>query len=143
MHRHTAIVLIEPHTLMVGDEAIRAEPLHGGVPQRQVHATSVNADLGHGVAGAPAPRLRVDELAEAVEEATLAVLDALPGQGLPEAERTQLVHGVRQKGNADTQLLHLWRALVYAAGETALLESECEREPADAPANDCDVHAAR
>src|SRR5215510_10819197 len=124
MHGHTAIVLIEPCTLMVDDEAIRAEPLHGSVPQRQVHATSVNADLGHGIAGAPAPRLCMDELAEAVEETALAVLDALTGQSLAEAERTQLAHGVWEKGDADAQLPHLGRALVYAAGETALLESE-------------------
>jgi hypothetical protein len=49
-----------------------------------VQAAAVDADLGIVVAGELAARLGVDELAEAVEEAALAVLDALGEQRLGE-----------------------------------------------------------
>jgi hypothetical protein len=93
------------------------------------------------VARGPPARLGVDELAKAVEEAALAVLDPLARQRLAEPERGQLTHGVGQQRDPDSQLLHLGRALVHSAGDAALVQREREGEPADAAADDRDVHA--
>jgi hypothetical protein len=90
----------------------------------------------------PAARLGVDELAEAVEETALAVLDPLTRQRVAEAERRQLAHGVRQEGDADAERLHLGHALVHAAGEAALVERQREGQPSDPAADDGDVHEA-
>ena len=105
-----------------------------------MHPAAVDADLGDRVARGPAARLSVDELAEAVEEAAIEVLDPLGRQCLSEAERGQLAHAVGQQRDPHAQLLHLRRALVHAAGDAALVQGEREREPADAAADDRDVH---
>ena len=47
---------------------------------------------------------------------------------------------VGQERDADAQLPHLRRALVHAAGDAALVQGEREGEPADAAADDRDVH---
>src|SRR4030095_8484767 len=118
----------------MGEQARRPQSLHRGTPQRQVHPAPMNADLGDRVAGGAAARLGVDELAEAVEEAALAILYALARQRLAHAERGQLAHGVRQERDADTELSHLGCALVHAARKAALMERERQGEPTDAAA---------
>ena len=72
---------------MISEDTGRAEPLHRGAPEGQMQPAAVDADLGDRVARGPAARLGVDELAEAIEEAAIAVLDPLGRQCLPEAER--------------------------------------------------------
>src|SRR5690349_3146783 len=106
-------------------------------------AAAVNADFRHLVAGQFAARLLVYELPKAIVEAALAVLDAVAEQTIGEAERAEFAHGVRQQRYADAEFLELRRALVYAAGNAAVLEIECERQPANAAADDCYFHSAR
>ena len=122
---------------------MRSAPRRARAPSQrmQVHPAAMHADLGERIPREPAARLGVDELAEAVEEAALAVLDALARQRLGEAERGHLAHGMGQQGDADAQLLHLGRALVHPAGDPALVQREREGQPADAAADDGDVHA--
>src|SRR4029434_5902394 len=99
-----------------------------GPPQREMRAAAMDAHLGDRVACGPPPRLGIDELAKAVEEAAFAVLDALAGQRLAEAERAQLTHRVREQGDADAQLAHLRRALIHATGDAVLLQGKREGE---------------
>ena len=91
------------------------------------------------VAGVLAALLLVDELAEAVEEAALAVLDAGRQQLVRDTERGEFAHRMRQQRDADAELLHLRRALVDRAGDAAPMQVEREREPGDAAADDRDL----
>jgi hypothetical protein len=62
---------------------------------------------------------------------------------LAEAERGELAHRVREQRDADSQLTHLRRALVDATGDAVLAQGKREGEPADAAADDRDVHGPR
>ena len=59
---------------------------------------------------------------------------------LPHGMRELTAHAVGQQGDAHAQLSHLGGALVDAAGDAALMQREREGEPADAAADDRDVH---
>src|SRR5262249_51609792 len=83
---HPALALVDAEALMIREQGVRAEALQCRPPEDEMRAPAVNAYLGNGVAGGPAARLRIDELAEAVEEAALAVLDALAGQRVTDPE---------------------------------------------------------
>jgi hypothetical protein len=61
----------------------------------------------------------------------------------PRPSARQLTHRVREQGDADAQLAHLRRALVDATGDAVLLQGKREGEPADAAADDRDVHGPR
>jgi hypothetical protein len=94
------------------------------------------------IAGQLAARLLVNELAETVVETALPVLDAGLEQFIGQAERGEFAHGMRQQCNAYAKFFEFRRALVDAAGNAAFLEVECERQSADAAADDGDFHRA-
>ena len=100
----------------------------------------MDADFRVLVAGALAARLPVDELAEAVEEAALGVLDARAQQFVAQAERGQLAHRMRQQRDADAELLHVRRCLVDLGRDAARMQIERQRKPANPAADNCDGH---
>jgi hypothetical protein len=65
--------------------------------EEHVQLAAVNADLGIGVAGMPAARLAIDQLAEAVVEGAFPVLDAGREELLLQAEFGQFLDAVRQQ----------------------------------------------
>ena len=137
-----ALVLLDAGAKPIGDDAVLADALLHGLVQHAVQRAAVDADLRILVAGALAARLLVDELAEAVEEAALGVLDAGREQLVAQAERGEFAHAVRQQRDADAELLQLGRRLVDAARDAARMQVERERQPANPAADDCDVHAS-
>src|SRR5207244_2043381 len=105
-----------------------------------MEAAAMHADFRYRVAGKAAARFAVDQLAEAVEEAALLVLDAERFERLLQAEPRQLTHRVWQQGNADPELLDLGHRLIHPAVEAALPQIEREAEPDDAAADDGNLH---
>ena len=101
---------------------------------------AMDADFRKLIAGALAPRLLVDELPEAIEEAALGVLDSSAQQLIAEAERREFTHAVRQQRDADAELLEFRRGLVDATCDAALMQIQREREPANPAADDRDGH---
>src|SRR5512141_455452 len=131
-----ALVLLHRGRFAIGDDRVRAQPLFDRVVEDEMQLAAMDADLRERVAGELAALLPVNQLAEAVVEAAFAVLDAGYEQLIAEPERAEFAHGMRQQGDADTQLLDLGRALVDAAGDAALRQVERKRQPADTPADD-------
>ena len=93
--------------------------------QRAVQLAAVDADFRDRIARMAAARLAVDELAEAVEEHALEILDSLGFDLGLHAQRRQLAHGVRQERDADADVPDLGRRLVDIAGQAAL-RGHCE-----------------
>ena len=102
--------------------------------------TAVHAQFRYVVPRKAAARLAVDQLSEPVEEAALPVLDAQRFEDLLQPEPRQFAHRVRQKRDADAELLDLRHRLVDPALEPALLQVQREAEPGDAAADDRDLH---
>ena len=116
-HARAVLVLLDAGTEMIGDDAIRPDALLHGAIERKMQPAAMDADLRILVAGALAARLPVDELAEAVEEAALGVLDSRREQRVAEAERGQFAHRMRQQRDADAEFFQFRRGLVDAAGD--------------------------
>src|SRR5688572_8264986 len=88
------------------------------------------------VAGAPAERLAIDELAEAVEERRFRRLDRDFRQSVRQAEVGEHPGGVGEDVDADAHGLDLWRGLKDSAWNRALMQLERQREPPDSAADD-------
>ncbi len=108
---------------------------------------AMDAELGKGIAGIFAARLLVEQLAEAIEEAALDVLDRLRFDlGRGGRARVELARRMRKQGDADPELLELGRRLV-ARGRRCCGVSrfERQRESGDAAADyrdfGADAHA--
>ncbi len=137
--RRRVVVLFDADAIAVGHDAVAAEPFARCLVKDQMQPPAMDADLRQLIAGESSALLPVDQLAEAVEEAALAVLDAGFLDLRLQAERRQLAHGMGQERDADAELLHLRRALVDAARDAARVQGEREREPANAAADDGDL----
>jgi hypothetical protein len=94
---------------MVGGDAV-ADPLAHGAVEREMQLAAMDADFRILIARRLAARLAVDQLAEAVEETALGVLDAGAQQFIAEPERGKFAHRMRQQRDADAELLHLGAA---------------------------------
>ena len=62
------------------------------------------------------------------------------GERALQPELGQFLAGVRQQIDADAERLDLRRRLEDAARDAGLVQTQAEREPADAGADDHDVH---
>src|SRR4029077_17906304 len=140
MDGRTAVILLNADAFAIGYDRILAEPLLYGLVQNDVQPAAMDADFGKGISGEFPALLAVDELSETVEETAVLVFDAGLKQFTAKAERAELTHRMRQQRDADAERLDLRRALVYAAGDSTLLEIKCEREPANATADNRYVH---
>jgi CPA2 family monovalent cation:H+ antiporter-2 len=118
----------------------RCTSRHGFV-EDHVQPAAMDTDFRKGISGKFAAVLSVNQLSETVEEATFAVLDAGPEQIVAEPECAEFAHRMRQQGNADAERFDLRRALINTAGNAALFEIECERQPANAAADNRYVHS--
>src|SRR4029077_15953236 len=108
--------------------------------QDDVQPPAMDANFGKRVTGELSTLLAVNQLSETVEETAVLVFDAGLEQFTGKAERGEFAHRMRQQRDADAERLDLRRALVYAAGDSTLLEIKCEREPANATADNRYVH---
>src|SRR5262249_25632709 len=125
---------------MASDDASLGQSLHGGIEERAMELAAMDAQLGMLVSREAAAGLAIDELAEAVEEDALLVLDRHGAKPRFEAQRGELAHSVGQERDAHAQLLHLARGFVDGAGDAALVQREREREAGDAAAHDRHAH---
>src|SRR4029077_4230561 len=140
MDGRAAVILIKADTFTIGQDRILAETLLYGLIQDDVQPPAMDANFGKRITGELSTLLAVNQLPETVEETAVLVFDAGLEQFIAKAERAELTHRVRQQRDADAQRLDLRRALVYAAGDSTLLEIKCEREPANTPADNRYVH---
>ncbi len=128
---------------MPGPHGTGPEPVGDRVEEQSLQLAAVDRELRDGEAGiepaglakdvAPVRRL-VDQLARA---------DADHVELIEESEAGEMPDRVRQDVDADAQLAHLAGALVDRRREALLVQRECEREPADAAADDRDVQTVR
>src|SRR6476646_2954020 len=140
MDSRAAVILINADTFVVGQDRILAETLLYSLIQDDVQPPSMDANFGKRIAGELSTLLAVNQLSEAVEETAVLVFDAGLEQFIAKPERAEFAHRMRQESDADAERLDLRRALVDAAGDSTLLEIECEREPANAAADNRYVH---
>ena len=69
------LVLLHADALVIGLDSIRAQPLERGSIQDHLQPSAVDADFWIWITGKFAARFLVDELAEAIKKAALAILD--------------------------------------------------------------------
>jgi len=79
----------------------------------------MDTDFRKRIAGKFPPILAIDQLAETIEERTLAGFDAGLEQGITQPERGELAHGMRQERDANAELPDLGCAFIDAAGNAA------------------------
>src|SRR4029078_12253731 len=103
----------------------------------------MNADFRILIARQLAARFLVNELAEPVVEAALAILDAGLEQFVGQAERGELAHGMWQQRDAYGELPQLGRPFIDAAVNATFLEVECERQSANAAPDNGNFHSFR
>src|SRR3954453_5187735 len=101
----------------------------------------MDADFRILIPGKLSARLLVDELAEAIEEAALRVLDSRRQQLIAQTQRGELAHAVRQQRDADAELFQFRRGFVNTAGDPPCVKIERKREPANSAADDRYIHA--
>src|SRR6476661_2715900 len=140
MDSRAAVILINADTFVVGQDRILAETLLYSLIQDDVQPPAMDANFGKRITGELSTLLAVDELSETVEETAVMIFDAGLEQFIAKAERAELTHRMRQQRDADAERLDLRRALVDAGGDSTLLEIKCEREPANAAADNRYVH---
>src|SRR5947209_13835551 len=137
------LILLDTDTRAIELDPICAETRACGLIKQHLQATAMDADLRKRIARKFAARLAVYELAKAIIETALAILDSRGKQFVLQPKRSEFAHAVRQQGNADAELLHLWRAFDDAAGNPALVQVQRQHEAANAPAeNENLVHRA-
>ena len=95
------LVLDHPGTGVIQTQAPGTKPVGHGGQQDTLQVAAVDRELRMLVAGEPAGRLGVDELAEAVEEGGFAGGDADGCQPCLDAEPGQDLRRVRQDVDAD------------------------------------------
>src|SRR6266851_4739724 len=139
---HARIVLLDGDAAMAGDEAVRTEPLLHGVEQDLVQVGAMDREVRPLVAGCPSPRLAVDQLAVAGEEGVVLRLAGDRRERIFQAERAQLFHRMRTEIDADAERTDLRRRLEHANALRAArgVTSQRQRQPADAAADNDDVH---
>jgi hypothetical protein len=140
MQCHPVGILREPDAATVGQDMVGTEPFERCLVQHPVQPAAMHADFRYRIPGEAAARFAIDQLAKAVEEAALLVLDAERFEALLQAEPRQFAHRMRQERDADPELLDLGHRLVDPALEAALPQIEREAEPDDAAADDGNLH---
>src|SRR5580693_3365386 len=105
-----------------------------------MQVAAVDRELRVLIAGEPAGRLPVDELAVAVEEGRLAGRDADGGQLSFEAQPGEDLRRVRQDVDADADGPQLRGSLVDFAVDAGVVQLKGERQPADARPDDRELH---
>ncbi len=90
------VVLLDADAIVVEQDGVAAKLGARRFVQNEMQLAAMDADFRILIAGEFAARLLVDELAETVEEAAFAVLDAGREQRVADAERGELAHGMRQ-----------------------------------------------
>src|SRR4051812_26625837 len=112
-------------------QSVGTEPVFKSLYERRLQIPSVNRVLRPLVAGMPAERLPVDELAEAVEEHRLLRLDGDTRERRLEAKAGQYLRRVRQQVDANADRLDLGGRLEDAAGNFPRMQLERQRQAAD------------
>src|ERR1700733_3211193 len=102
MQGNAIIVLLHADAVMIGENAIRADPALEGFQQHHLQVAAMNRKLRMVVTGPAPERLPIDQLAKAVEEGWVFGLDRHPRQMSLRAGRGKYVGGVRQEFDADT-----------------------------------------
>src|SRR5580693_8356648 len=105
-----------------------------------MQVAAVDRELRVLIAGEPAGRLPVDELAVAVEEGRLAGRDADGGQLGFEAQPGEDLRRVRQDVDADADRPQTRGSLVDFTVDAGVVQLKGERQPADACADDRELH---
>src|SRR5215467_824390 len=121
-------------------DRLAPKPFNGGIAQHALQATPVDRQLRYLVACLEPARFAPDLLAEAVGIDQLARAHTDGVEALEQAELAQLGNGVRQHIDADTQLADTLGGLEDLAWNSTCLQHQGKRKPADASADDDDVH---
>src|SRR5579875_1587886 len=103
----------------------------------------MDSHLGIRIAPKLAARLLVNELAEAIEEAALLVLNPLSQQLLAQPQGRELAHRMGQQGDAHPQLFDFGDTLENPAGDAALMQMQSQAEAGNAATNDRNFHRRR
>src|ERR1700722_10844349 len=139
MQGDAVIVLLHADAVMIGENAIRADPALEGFQQHHLQVAAMNRKLRMVVAGPAAERLLIDQLAEAVEEGCIFGLDRHPRQIRFKAKRGEFLGGVRQEVDADTYRADFRRGLEDATGHVGRVQRQTQGQAANAATDDQDV----
>src|ERR1043165_9515015 len=128
---------------MIGDDAVVPDSLQHGAIKGEMQLAAMNADFRVLVARRLAARLPVDELAEAAEEAALGGFDAAPQEVVAEAKRREFAHRMRPQRYADAELFEFGRRFIDLGCDSAGVQVQRKRKPANSAADDGDAHVDR
>jgi len=126
---------------VAGVDALWAQPPERFFEKDAVQLAAVDAQLGRVIAAVPAAQFFVDELAVAVVEHALVILDGDCFELRQHTQSGQLARGVRQQGDADAHLAHFGDALEHFAVHAARVQPECKTQTGNAAAQNGYLHA--
>src|SRR6185436_14497978 len=135
-----AFVLGEAAEPVAGVQAAFAEPRAHRLMDHALEPAAMHGELRHVIAGVDAARLAPDLLAEAVGVDQLVGADRDGVEPLQQAELLQLLDRVRQRVDADAKLADALGLLEQLAVDAAGVQHQGRGEPADASADDNDLH---
>ena len=135
-----ALVLRERTEPVTGMDAAFTEPRPHRLKDRALQPATMNRELRHVIAGIEAARLTPDLLTEPVGVDQLKGADADRVEAIQQPELLQLLDGMRQRVDADAELADRVGLLVDFAVDAAGVEHQGHGQPADAAANNDDLH---
>src|SRR5690348_8549073 len=141
MRDGAALVLIHADALPSSDDRVLPVALDERIDQYVLQLAPMDGVLRVVIAREPAGWLPVDQLAEAIEEDGLARQDGHARKRRLETEGSRLGSRVRKDVAAHADRPDFRRELVNRAWDTGPMQKQRQRQPADAGADDDDLHA--
>ena len=140
MRGDAALVLLEADQAVTRQDVVVAETRTGFLEQRDLQRAAVDRVLRPAVAARGAARLTPDALAMAVVEGEFLDRPADRRDLAGQAELGQFAHRVGLEIDAEPQGIDPARRLEHDGFDSRFEEAERGREPADATADDDDLH---
>ncbi|MCY1226542.1 hypothetical protein D9M72_387770 [compost metagenome] len=125
---------------MPGVDRIRTQPLGHGAMQQHLELAAMDRELRPVVARRQPARFMPDALAQLVVVGERRGLDRDPGQRVAQAELGQDAYRVRQQVDAHAEGAQRFAGFPDFGVDAVAVAQQCQRQPADAAAGDCDLH---
>src|SRR6202012_2680546 len=143
MHADAGSILLDPNTMMAGDEAVAAGAGAKCIQQRHLQITAMDRELRMLIARRAAQRLLIDQLPEAIEEGGIRRRNRDLRQRLLQPERGEFLGRMRQQIGADADRPDFGYRLEDTAGTAGRVQRKPEGQAANAtPDNDDVVHVS-
>ena len=141
LRTHTVSILFEADELASDHDSTLAKPLAHSPVQHALEVTTMNRELWHVVTCMQTARFAPDLVAVTIHHDQLTRADRGGVKLFEEIQFDENLDGVRQDGDADTQLANGSGLLVHDAVDAARVQGRSCGEATDSAANDQDSHS--